>query len=469
MKPSLLITFVICIVALIYSYLASLPLIGDSALYAQTIIEVEKTGKATYLGYKETWKSPIFFYIYAFFYRFFNFLSFNPSLMVSFPCVLFFLISVFFFYKISRLFFDEKFSAIATLVFSINPLSAFIFSTPFNEAELMAFLLPSIYFYILALKKSYFLVPAGIFFAISFGIKTYEALIIPLLAIFYFIEKKASKQKIFLLFCSFSFVIVPIILNSFVFGIGEMFFYDLRHFSIGIENISSFIYDFLLLLFPFSVFSCFGFLKEKDTKIFDFWFVFAFLVFIVDKGMPWYYSPTLPAVAILATRFFRKENRLDYFIISMFLIFMVFYSVYIVWGLKGNGRDEAYYYGGADEIKAAKILANKNNILLLYYAPTFVYYYSFYSNNSLSVYWKIYLSPYTKEELEEAFSFIGKNITSWNKWYYHEIKEIYANPIKNISFIVLRDIDYSKNSEYFSNKGYYPYIIFSRILILKKY
>jgi hypothetical protein len=248
MKPSLLITFVICIVALIYSYLASLPLIGDSALYAQTIIEVEKTGKATYLGYKETWKSPIFFYIYAFFDRFFNFLSFNPSLMVSFPCVLFFLISVFFFYKICKLFFDEKFSAIATLVFSINPLSAFIFSTPFNEAELMAFLLPSVYFYFLALKKNYFLVPAGMLFAISFGIKTFEALIIPILAIFYFLEQKASKQKIFLLFCSFSFVIIPIILNFSFFGTGEMFSYDIRRFFYKPTEP----YYFLLLLYPAS-------------------------------------------------------------------------------------------------------------------------------------------------------------------------------------------------------------------------
>jgi len=219
-KSSILVVFFLLAIVCIYSYLASLPVIGDSALYSQTIIEVEKTGKATYLGYKETWKSPIFFYIYAFFAKFFNFLSFNPSLMVSFPCVLFFLISAFFFYKICRLFFDEKFSAIATLIFSINPISAFIFSTPYIEAELMAFLLPSVYFYILALRKDYFLIPAGILFAISFGIKTYEALIVPLLAIFYFIEQKASKQKIFLLFSSFSFVAILILLNFLSFGTG---------------------------------------------------------------------------------------------------------------------------------------------------------------------------------------------------------------------------------------------------------
>jgi uncharacterized protein YqhQ len=39
-----------------------------------------------------------------------------------------------------------------------------------------------------------------------------------------------SKQTIFLLFCSFLFVIVPIFLNSFVFGIWEMLFYDIKHF-----------------------------------------------------------------------------------------------------------------------------------------------------------------------------------------------------------------------------------------------
>jgi len=98
--------------------------------------------------------------------------------------------------------------------------SAFIFSTPYIEAELMAFLLPSVYFYILALRKDYFLIPAGILFAISFGIKTYEALIVPLLAIFYFIEQKASKQKIFLLFSSFSFVAILILLNFLSFGTG---------------------------------------------------------------------------------------------------------------------------------------------------------------------------------------------------------------------------------------------------------
>jgi hypothetical protein len=468
MKPSILAAFILIIIMCIYSYLASLPVVGDAALYSQTILEVERTGKTTYLGYKETWKSPIFFYIYAFFDRFFNFLSFNPSLMVSFPCVLFFLISVFFFYKISRLFFDEKFSAIATLVFSINPISALIFSTPFNEAELMAFLLPSIYFYILALRKDYFLIPAGILFAISFGIKTYEALIVPLLAIFYFIEQKASKQKIFLLFSSFSFVVIPIFLNSFVFGIGEMFIYDLRHFFIGLENVASFIYDFFLLLFPFSIFSFFGFLKEESTRFFNFWFIFVFGVLIVDKGMPWYYSPVLPAIAVLTTKFFRKENKLDYLIILLILIFVVAYSFYMVKEIKTKANSIAYY-SGEEEIKAAKILANKSKVLLLYYSPTFVYYYSFYSKYPLSVYWKIFLSNYTTEELKEAFSFKGENITSWNKWFYGEIKAIYTNPIQNISFVVLRDIDYSKNSEFFSKQGYYPYIIFSRILILKKY
>jgi hypothetical protein len=467
-KSSILVVFFLLAIVCIYSYLASLPVIGDSALYSQTIIEVEKTGKATYLGYKETWKSPIFFYIYAFFVKFLKFLSFNPSLMVSFPCILFFFVSAFFFYKICRLFFDEKFSAIATLVFSINPISALIFSTPFNEAELMAFLLPSVYFYILALRKDYFLIPAGIFFAISFGIKTYEALIIPPLATFYFLEKKVNKRKIFLLFSSFSFVAIPTFLNSFVFGIGEMFVYDLRHFFITPNNISSFIYDFFLLLLPFSIFSFFGFLKEKSTKFFDFWFIFVFGVLIVDKGMPWYYSPVLPAIAVLTTKFFRKENKLDYLIISSILIFVAMYSFYIVKEVKTK-TDPFAYYSGEEEIKAAKILVNKSNVLLLYYAPTFVYYYSFYSNYSLSVYWKIFLSNYTTEELEKAFSFEGENITSWNKWYYAEIKAIYANPIQNISFVVVRDIDYSKNSEFFSSKGYYPYIIFSRVLILKKY
>jgi len=467
-KPSIFIVFALIVISCMYSYLASLPPVSDSALYSQTIIEVERTGKATYLGYKETWKSPIFFYIYAFFAKFFNFLSFNPSLMVSFLCVLFFLVSAFFFYKICRLFFDEKFSAIATLVFSINPLSALIFSTPFNEAELMAFLLPSIYFYILGLRENYFLIPAGILFAISFGIKTYEALIIPLLAIFYFIERKVSKQKILFLLLSFSFVAIPIFLNSFVFGTGEMFIYDLRHFLITLENIASFIYDFLLFLFPFSIFSFFGFLKEKTTRFFDFWFIFVFSAIIVEKGTPWYYSPILPAIAVLTTRFFKKENKLDYFIILLLLVLMVLYSFYSI-KLEKTKRDIIYYYGGEEEIKAAKILANKNNVLLLYYAPTFVYFYSYSSNYLLSIYWKIFLSGYTTKELEEALSFKGENITNWNKWYYHEIRAIYANPIQNVSFIVLRDIDYSKNYEFFSSKGYYPYIIFSRILILKKY
>ena len=469
MKSSILVVFFLIAIVCIYSYLASLPVVGDAALYSQTILEVERTGKATYLGYKETWKSPIFFYIYAFFVKFLKFLSFNPSLMVSFPCILFFLVSVFFFYKICRLFFDEKFSAIATLVFSINPISVLIFSTPLNEAELMAFLLPSIYFYLLSLRKSYFLIPAGILLAAAFGIKTYEALVVPPLAIFYFIKGKATTQKILLLLISFSFLIIPVFLDSFVFKTGEMFIYDLRHFSINQENIVAFIFDFFLLLFPFSVFSLLGFLNRKTLEFFDFWFIFVFGIFVVDKGMMWYYAPVLPAIAVLTTRFFRKENKLDYFIIFSLFVYMAIYSFYIVNGIKT--QDSGAYYGGKEEIKAAEILANKSNVLLLYYSPTFVYYYSFYSNHTLSVYldWRILSRNYTSEELEKAFSFEGENITSWNKWYYREIKTIYTNPIQNISFVVLRDTDYSKNSEFFSSKGYYPYIVFSKILILKKY
>ena len=469
MRPSVLGIFILIAVGCIYFYFASLPVVGDAALYSQTIIEVEKTGKATYLGYKETWKSPIFFYIYTFFVKFSKFLSFNPSLMVSFPCVLFFVVSVFFFYKICRIFFDEKFSTIATLVFSINPISAVIFSTPLNEAELMAFFLPSVYFYLLSLRKNYFLIPAGILLAIAFGIKTYEALIIPPIIIFYFIKEKATAQKIVLLLFSFSFLVIPVFLNSFVFKTGEMFIYDLRHFSIDKGNIVAFIANFFLLLFPFSVFSLLEFLNKKTLEFFDFWFIFVFGIFVVDKGMLWYYAPVLPAIAVLTTKFFRKENKLDYFIISLLFVYMILYSFYIIDGAKI--QKSMSYYGGKEEIEAAEILANKSNVFLIYYSPTFVYYYSFYSNYKLSVYWnwRILSNNCTSEDLEKALSFDGENITSWNKWYYKEIKTIYANPVQNISFIVLRDVDYSENSEYFSSKGYYPYIIFSRILILKKY
>jgi hypothetical protein len=473
MKTKHLLALIVLITACIYSYLASLPVVDDAGLYSEIILEVEKTGRATYLGYKETWKSPIFFYIYAFFDRFFNFLSFNPSLMVSFPCVLFFLISVFFFYKICRLFFDEKFSAIATLVFSINPLSAFIFSTPYIEAELMAFLLPSIYFYILSLKKSYFLVPAGILFAISFGIKTFEALIIPILAIFYFLEQKASKQKIFLLFCSFSFVIVPIILNFSFFGTGEMFSYDIRRFFINPQNLIIFYYYFILLLFPYSIFSLFEFLKEKSTRIFDLWFSFIFLISISANVYLWYYSPILPAIAVLATKFIRKGSKLDYLLVSFLLVYSLFVSFYVVKGIKTTSINPTSHYGGEEEVKAAEILANKSNVLLLFYSPTFVYYYSFYSKYPLSVYWNSracwYERAYSTEQLEDAFSFKGEDITSGNKMWFNEIESMYANPIQNISFVVVRDIDYMNNSKFFSNRGYYPYIIFSKILILKKY
>jgi hypothetical protein len=53
--------------------------------------------------------------------------------------------------------------------------------------------------------------------------------------------------------------------------------------------------------------------------------------------------------------------------------------------------------------------------------------------------------------------------------WFNEIESMYANPIQNISFVVVRDIDYINNSKFFSSRGYYPYIIFSKILILKKY
>ena len=473
MKSQSLLILVILIVACIYFYLASLPVIDDAGLYSEIIMEIEKTGKATYLGYKETWKSPISFYIYAFFDKFFNFLNFNPSLMVSFPCVLFFLISAFFFYKICGLFFDEKFSAIATLIFSINPISAFVFSTPYIEAELMAFLLPSIYFYILALKKDLFLIPAGILLMISFGVKTFEALIVPILAIFYFLEKKANKQKIFLLFCSFSFVIIPIILDFSFFGTGEMFSYDIRRFFINPQNLILFYYYFILLLFPYSVFSFFGFLKEKTTRIFDFWFSFIFLISISANLYIWYYTPILPAIAILVTKFLRKGSKFDYFIILLVLICSFLSSFYFVKEMKTTSVNAASHYGGEEDVKAAEILANKSNVLLLYYSPTFVYYYSFYSKYPLSVYWnhKVCWSEraYSTEQLEEALSFKGENITSGNKMWFNEIESMYAHPIQNISFIVVRGIDYINNSKFFSSRGYYPYIIFSKILILKKY
>jgi hypothetical protein len=313
-------------------------------------------------------------------------------------------------------FFDEKFSTIATLIFSINPISAFIFSTPYIEAELMAFLFPSIYFYFLALKKSYFLIPAGILFIISFGIKTLEALIVPLLAIFYFVEKRAGKQKNFLLIFSFSFVIIPIVLDFSFFRIGEMFGYDMRRFFITPQNLILFYYYFILLLFPYSIFSLLGLLKERSTRIFDFWFSFIFLISISATVYFWYYAPILPAIAVLATKFLRKGSKLDYLLVSFLLVYSLFVSFYVVKGIKTTNINPTSHYGGEEKVKAAEILANKSKVLLLFYSPTFVYYYSFYSKYPLSVYWNHrvcwYERAYSTEQLEDAFSFKGEDITS---------------------------------------------------------
>ncbi|MGC9149577.1 MAG: hypothetical protein ACP5FX_00450 [Candidatus Micrarchaeia archaeon] len=469
-----IIIFIVFIIALSYLYLSLLPVIGDSALYSQSILEIQRSGKATYLGYKETWKSPIFFYIYSFFTKPLSLFIKEPYVF-SIPCVIFYFFSAFFLYKILRIFFDENFSTIALFIFSLNPLSALIFSTPFNEAELMPFLLGSVYFYFISYSNSIFLIPASIFLAFSFGIKSYEALIIPFLSIFYFIEKRAKKKDFILLSLSFSSIAIPIFLNAFVFKIGEMFMYDLKHFSIGINNLS-FIKDFLIFLFPFSIFSFFGLRKNKEekekkerTRIFDFWFFFIIPVFFFESGTPWYYSPLLPAIAVLSTSFFRKENKFDYLIIFFILFLCFFSSMFIIHEVK-TIPDKISFYGGLEEIELAKTLAKKDNVLLLYYSPTFVFYYSYYSNYSLSVYWfNFYYPSPSSKELEEALSFYGENITSWNKWYYNEIKAIYANPRERIDFIVLRDIDYSQNSQFFSQNGYYPYIVLSRILVLKKF
>jgi hypothetical protein len=126
-----------------------------------------------------------------------------------------------------------------------------------------------------------------------------------------------------------------------------------------------------------------------------------------------------------------------------------------------------------EDIEAAKVLANKSNVLLLSLSTTFAYYYSFYSKYPLSVYWNgnacLYGRAYSVKQLEDAFSFKGENITSaGEKMWFNKNESIYANPIQNISFVVLRDIDYINNSEFFSNKGYCPYVVFPRILILKK-
>jgi len=252
-----------------------------------------------------------------------------------------------------------------------------------------------------------------------------------------------------------------------------MLFYDIKHFFINPQNFITFYYYFILVFFPYSIFSLFEFLKEKSTRIFDLWFSFIFLISISANVLLWYYSPILPAIAVLATKFIRKGSKLDYLLVSFLLVYSLFVSFYVVKGIKTTNINPTSHYGGEEEEKAAETLANKSNVLLLYYSPTFVYYYSFYSKYPLSVYWNSracwYERAYSHEQLEDAFSFKGEDITSGNKMWFNEIESIYTNPIQNISFVVVRDIDYMNNSKFFSSRGYYPYIIFSKILILKKY
>ena len=94
--------------------------------------------------------------------------------------------------------------------------------------------------------------------------------------------------------------------------------------------------------------------------------VLFFLISISANVYLWYYSPILPAIAVLATKFIRKGSKLDYLLVSFLLVYSLFVSFYVVKGIKTTNINPTSHYGGEEEVKAAELLANKSNVLLLF-------------------------------------------------------------------------------------------------------
>lgn len=134
-----------------------------------------------------------------------KFINIDPAGAVVFFQIIFPSLSIYYFYQLIKLFFDQKLALFSSIIASLTPFYWIANTTIMMETTYVSFFILSLYFWTeyCFLKKSrfYYLILSSVFFIISFLAHTVIILWLPVFffVVFYFNKKKLSKSTVYLL------------------------------------------------------------------------------------------------------------------------------------------------------------------------------------------------------------------------------------------------------------------------------
>ncbi|MEM4272398.1 MAG: glycosyltransferase family 39 protein, partial [Candidatus Bilamarchaeaceae archaeon] len=358
-------------------YLGKAPFSEDEALYAEMIEEAGENPSflPTYFGYPAVWKPGTYFIAYSHFLPFTKALFTPFEIIYRFPNLLFSLLSAYLVYLLCRRFGGEDAGILSALAFACAPIGAHVDGRLLMEPLVLVPILASMYFYTKEKKTALDYLLAGAFAFFAAILKYLFALLIPALAIIYFLasERKNLRNPAFII----SLFGAPLGISAFFLALssvgmgGEIFLIDAgRGFAYGagnplahaLSNLSS-AFGFLFLYFAAGITIL---MRKERPKIAPFmlaWAGFLFIMLFSATFRQWYLYYSLPPFAFIAGLAMAEKGKADSFSI---LLASVFVFVNLACFALSFQEWEGTLYPSAYEAKAVGLsLAGGNSTMFI--------------------------------------------------------------------------------------------------------
>lgn len=362
------------------AFLWGSPFYKDEALYAEMMEESVSGGGLAlhYAGTAVAWKPPLMFWVYSVFALPFGGLV-PPEMVYRFPSVLIgAACAVLTYLLVKEVSGNEDVGFITGIAYAGNGLGIIVGGMLMTDSLLSFFVLGALLCYVKAGKEKRLALLGGFFTTLAIFTKTMMGLIVPVLAIVYYLfsDRKKLLEPEFLA----SLLFAPLAFGLLYFmvpGILDQYYVDSTSrvnqtleigYAIG-QNLT-----ILGLTLPWLAIAIYGMLKFK-AGIRHPWFWYAWLLIAlvplsVSGPLFWYFLPLVPVVSFFSAKVILGEGKADWLAVG-FTVCLVLVS------LPGA---YAYYKGLWDftlpweSKEIGSYLAGKDVLFVGFYNPTVLYY-----------------------------------------------------------------------------------------------
>jgi len=401
-------------------YLPAMPIYGDEAAYAEIIDEFSRNPSLIphYMGHIVSWKPTFGFAVYSLIINVLWTLNPQIPLEVAYrvPSVVFGVLSTLALYFLVRKLYGEELAFFSSILFTTNCISVAISEALLLDALVLFLLISGVLFYAEGERNKKYFYYAGLAGALLFLTKSIIALMLPALAISYYVGNKGigrdvNKGKAFLL--SLSAVPLAMFLYALLFflhaplGKGgditvsyvyDIFFRVYAHTNFEPSLLSNTI-QFLKLTVPWCIFFFSGVtlmkLSERNDRFIFIWLLLTLVFLGAGQFYSWYYLQVLPPFSVICAKSLVEVKKKRFFL-PAFLLLLLLSLPYIA----NSAFMDSYlhpYPINAEKMEAGLFLRNRYDILSITEKgiPEVVFY-KFYGENkpNYSSFQMIVLDPF---------------------------------------------------------------------------